>query len=51
LHYLKHDDNQTSVPGMGYQIEIAQIIAKELPQSIQDKLGKFKSAYDTSQQN
>jgi hypothetical protein len=51
LHYLKHDDNQTSVPGMGYQIEIAQIIAKELPQSIQDKLCKFKSAYDTSQQN
>jgi len=51
LHYLKHDDNRTSVPGMGYQIEIAQIIAKELPQSIQDKLIKFKSAYDISQQN
>lgn len=49
LHYLKHDDNQTAVPGMGYQIEIAQIIATNLPQIIQDKLVKFKSAYDNSQ--
>ena len=50
-HYLTHDHKNTSVPGMGYQIEIAQIIANHLPQPIQDKLVKFKLAHDNSQQN
>jgi hypothetical protein len=48
-HYQSHDFvNQNSVPGIGYQLELAQLIGNELPQWVQEKLLKFKLAYDKS---
>jgi hypothetical protein len=46
-HYQNHNhEHQNTVPCIGYQIEIAQMVAKELPQHTQDKIAKFKLAYD-----
>jgi hypothetical protein len=46
-HYHHHNyQNNNTVPCIGYQLEIAQIISKNLPQFIQNTLTKFKLAYD-----
>ena len=46
-HYQNHDHHkQNSVPCLGYQHELAQTIAKELPMDLQHKILKFKSTYD-----
>jgi hypothetical protein len=45
-HYQTHDHHeQNSVPCLGYQLELAHTIGKELPLDLQQKLLKFKSAY------
>lgn len=47
LHYQNHDHHdQNSVPCLGYQLELAETVSKELPTDLQQKLLKFKSAYD-----
>jgi hypothetical protein len=48
IHFKKQND-QDSILCIGYQIEIAQIIGKELSPIVQDKLKKFKLAYERSQ--
>jgi hypothetical protein len=49
LHYQNHDHyDQNSVPCMGYQLELAQTVSKELSTDLQQKLSKFKSSYDQS---
>jgi len=46
-HYRNHNHHeQNSVPCLGYQLELAQTVGKELPMYLQQKLSKFKSAYD-----
>ena len=46
-HYKSHDfNNHNSVPCLGYQLELAQLLGQQLPLGIQEKLDKFKSAYD-----
>lgn len=46
-HYQNHNHkNQNPVPCIGYQLEIAQTVARELPQHIQDKIAKLKLAHD-----
>jgi hypothetical protein len=45
-HYQQHNNqNQNSVPCIGYQIELAEIVGKELLYNVGKKLKKFKSAY------
>jgi hypothetical protein len=45
-HYQQHDkQNQNSVPCIGYQIELAEIVGKELSCDIEKKLKRIKSAY------
>ena len=44
VHYKNHDHTQT-VPCLGYQIELAQILSRELPTPVQDKVNKFKLMY------
>jgi hypothetical protein len=46
FYYQQHDkQNQNSVPCMGYQIELAEIVGKELSYNVEKKLKKFKLAY------
>lgn len=47
IHFQKHQD---SILCIGFQIEMAQIIGKELSLIVQDKLKKFKLAHERSQQ-
>jgi hypothetical protein len=45
-HYQNHDHHhQNLIPCLGYQLELAQTIGKELPMDLQQKLLKFKLAY------
>jgi len=45
-YYQQHDEqNQNSVPCIGYQIELAEIVGKELSDNVEKKLKKFKSAH------
>lgn len=45
-YYQQHDEqNLNSVPCIGYQIELAEIVGKELSCNVEKKLKKFKSAY------
>ena len=43
-YYQPHND-QNSVPGLAYQIELAAIVGKELSDSVGKKLQKFISAH------
>lgn len=48
-HYCHHDSaGNNTVPCLGYQIELAETIAKELTPAVQIKISKFKDAYDKS---
>jgi hypothetical protein len=45
-YYQQHDkQNQNSVPCVGYQIELAEIVGKELSCDVGKKLKRIKSAY------
>jgi len=47
LHYSNHDHtDHNSVPCLGYQFEIASLVSQELPLPVQEKVAKFKLAYD-----
>ncbi len=45
-YYQQHNNqNQNSVPCIGYQIELAEIVSKELSYNVEKKVKKFKSAH------
>lgn len=45
-HYQQHDNqNQNYVPCIGYQIELAEIVGKELSYNVATKVKKFKLAH------
>jgi hypothetical protein len=46
-HYQHHNHlNGNPVPCQGFQIELACVVGQVLPESVQNKLTKFKSTYD-----
>lgn len=45
-HYQQSNYQDSTVPGIGYQIELACIVGKTLPELVQNKLTKFKLAYE-----
>jgi len=47
-HFQKQSD-QNSILCIGYQLELAEIISKDLPRGTEDKIKKLKSAHERSQ--
>lgn len=48
-HYQNLGLQDSTVPSLHFQLEIAETVGKQLPEIIQDRIAKFKSTYEKNQ--